>query len=172
MIEVVLRCGGLVALVDEADLPLVSSIKWYPAISGRGIRKIYARANLRENGARSIAMHRLILGLKKNDEREVDHINGSGLDNRRQNLRICTRSENSRNRRNIVNKHGLKGVSFDHRKKKPWRAQIVTGDRRKPKGLGYFTTKEEAASAYDHAARKYFSEFAATNLEAKPCPRV
>ncbi len=105
-----------------------------------------------------VSMHRIILGIRGN--KEVDHRNGNGLDNRRENLRPATRMQNSRNSRQykqIVS--GLKGV---YPQRKGWKALISV--RGKAKKLGYFDNKYEAALAYDAAAKKYFKEFANLNL--------
>ena len=88
----------------------------------------------------------------------IDHIDGNRLNNRIENLRNASRSDNNRNvalQRN--NKSGYKGVSFMKRDS-VWVAQI-THDR-KNYFLGRFKTPEEAYSAYCAAARKLHGEFA------------
>ena len=91
----------------------------------------------------------------------VDHINGDTLDNRKQNLRICTQSGNCMNRRKGANKTSIyKGVTF-LKSKKRWMAQIKTKGNRKP--LGTFKTEDKAAIAYNIAAIKMFGEFARPN---------
>lgn len=98
----------------------------------------------------------MILKIKK-----IDHKNGNGLDNRLKNLRIATESENSRNQnKRRTNKSGFKGVSWGTRDNK-WRSYITING--KFKSLGYYSSKEDAAKAYDKAAIKYFGEFAKTN---------
>ena len=96
-------------------------------------------------------MHRLILGAKEGQC--VDHINGDPLDNRKENIRICTLSQNSQNRRQRKdNTSGLKGVSWAKREKK-WVSYIRSGG--KHLWLGYFNDKNDAAKAYDKAVIKY-----------------
>lgn len=93
---------------------------------------------------------------------ETDHINGDRLDNRKENLRICTRVQNFQNMKmHIDNTSGFKGVSWDSEREK-WISQIFTGGH--TKFLGRFEDSEKAARVYDDAARKYFGEFARTNF--------
>ncbi len=99
-------------------------------------------------------MHRLIMDCP--DGMDVDHINGDGLDNRRENLRIVTRSQNLRNRKTFKNsKSGFKGVIFNPVNGK-WKAII---------NLGTFDTSEEAAKAYDEAIKKLFGPLAKPNFD-------
>lgn len=88
-----------------------------------------------------------------------DHINGNKLDNRRCNLRICTPHQNNLNRPNVTGKY--KGVYWCKRLKK-WMAQIMIGERNKY--VGSFPNEEEAAFAYNEAAKKYHGEFARLNV--------
>src|SRR4030042_844836 len=95
------------------------------------------------------------------DHLVVDHIDHNGLNNRKENLRICTFAENCRNLRASRHKSSkYKGVHW-HKKCKKWAAQ-VTCDH-KTRHLGYFGDEIGAAKAYDRAARKYHEEFAQTN---------
>jgi len=102
-------------------------------------------------------MHQHILSGAK----EIDHKNGNGLDNRRENLRSVSRAENQQNRRglNANNTSGFIGVSPEGNR---WRATIrVSGHQRH---LGYFDTAEEAAQARDFATREAFGDFARLNF--------
>lgn len=104
---------------------------------------------------RRVSMHRLVVGAEAGDV--VDHINGNGMDNRRENLRIATPQENARNRRPMDG--SFKGVK---RAGKRWRAMIkVDGGKRLL--IGDFDTAEKAAYAYNLAAVLHFGEFAWTN---------
>lgn len=105
-------------------------------------------------------MHRLIMRAKKGQI--LDHINGDRFDNRKENLRFCTNSQNLANRsKTSLNKSGYKGVTFIPGRLRPWRAVITY--KGKYTNLGYFETKEQAALAYNKAAVKYFGEFARYN---------
>ena len=105
-------------------------------------------------------MHRLILNAMKG--MDVDHINHDGLDNRRSNLRLCTRSENLRNQRALRSSTGLKGIHLDKRGR--WTAYIKPNAQKSHKFLGYFDNAIDAAVAYDAAARQHYGEFARTNF--------
>ena len=89
----------------------------------------------------------------------VDHINHNRLDNRRENLRICSPQENSMNAGKRHNSSGIMGVSWDKENNK-WKAQIRINGRNK--NLGRFNTIEEAAEARRQAEIEYFGEFAPT----------
>ena len=91
----------------------------------------------------------------------VDHINGDRLDNRKENLRFCTLSQNSMNKRGRSSRTSkYKGVCYAKRRNK-WQASIrVDG---KERFLGYFNNEEDAAKAYDEAALKFYKEFAKIN---------
>ncbi len=94
-------------------------------------------------------------------EAEIDHCNVNTLDNRVNNLREATRSQNKANRRVLkTNRTGLKGVEDTGRLSaaKRYRARIMVNG--KTTNLGYFTTPELAHVAYAKAAVKYFGEFA------------
>ncbi len=113
----------------------------------------------------SIKLHRRILGLT-DPKRVVDHINGNSFDNRRSNLRVCSSGENIRNQRPHRRKlHSqFKGVTWDTKNKpNPWVVRIQVG--RKRKTLGNFASAEEAARAYDKAAREMHGRFALTNKD-------
>src|SRR5579863_1550584 len=107
-------------------------------------------------------MHREIM--KPSKDEEVDHINHDKLDNRRENLRVCTGSQNQCNRRRkLKNTSGYKGVCW-YRSKNRWKAALnIKG---KCVWTGLFKNKEEAAHAYDEAAKLHHGEFAYLNFPA------
>jgi hypothetical protein len=141
---------GQNTLVDTADYDMLNQWNWC-AQWCEETQSFYAQKG---GGVR---IHQLILGCKWGD-----HKNHDTLDNRRENLRKCTRSQNARNARiRVDNKSGFKGVSWTERLNK-WQVRIVVN--RKSKYLGLFTSKEDAARAYDRAAEIYHGEFALKNF--------
>jgi hypothetical protein len=111
------------------------------------------------NGKRHL-VHRVIWPLVcgKWPEFDIDHINGNRADNRLTNLREATRSENRRNCRiRGDNKSGLKGVGF-HKKRGKYRARIKADGI--TTNLGFFSTPQEAHTAYCTAADKHHGQFA------------
>ena len=102
--------------------------------------------------------HREIMGLSKEDKSVfVDHINHNKLDNRKENLRLCSNSENCKNR-NIAknNKSGVTGVTWSKQMNK-WKANI--GVDNKLIHLGFFSDKEKAIEARKEAELLYYKEF-------------
>jgi len=105
-------------------------------------------------------MHRIILNVTNKDE-VIDHRNGDGLNNTRDNLRVCNNKQNLRNqKKHKDNKSGYKGVCWLKNANK-WHSQIVFNRQRIH--LGLFTCPIEAAKAYNTAAVKYFGQFANLN---------
>jgi hypothetical protein len=151
---------GRVAIIDDEDWELVKDFKWVANKSAKN--HVYVIAQ--------ISLHRLLMGLKPGDKRQVDHIDGDGLNNRRSNLRVVTVLQNARNRKKTQTRRHprvpspYKGVRYQHREpplKKPWQAQIKVAE--KQESLGYYATAEEAALAYNKAALEHFGEHAWLN---------
>lgn len=145
--------NGGEAQIDPGDVEKVSAFCWYGVIRN-GVR--YARIAA---SGKAVYLHHLILPAVRG--MTVDHKNGDGLDNRRSNLRYATHSQNSRNAKKRDNLSGYKGVSW-HDKANRWHARIWTGE--KSRHLGLFDFPEDAADAYDTAARELYGEFARVNF--------
>jgi hypothetical protein len=140
-----------IALIDDEDYDLVSHYKWYAQKGNNGI--FYAVTTI------TIPMHQLIIGAKG---QAIDHINGDGLNNQKNNLRTATSQENSFNRRKRSGCSSLyKGVCWNKKAKK-WRAYLTKNQ--KHVSLGYFKDEKEAARAYDKAALIHFGSFAKLNF--------
>jgi len=152
---------GYFALVDDEDFDHLMQWSWQLFRCGRSDRKyLYARG--RGKDGKHIFMHREIM--LPNPESVVDHINYDGLDNRRSNLRICNQSQNSGNTRQVRSKIGFRGVT------KTLRGEYVAklGREGAVVHLGTYPTAEDAALAYDKAAREHFGEFATLNYPEEP----
>ena len=154
---------GQFAIVDDADYDWLNQWKWYASEDHSG--KFYpTRMASRKEGKRyTIKMSRQILGLKRGDKRQADHRDHNPLNNRRNNLRICTNQQNQMNQKpqRRITSSKYKGVCWCKRHKK-WQAQIMIN--KKVKYLGYFTSEIDAALAYNEGAKKYFGEFAYLNV--------
>lgn len=147
---------GRYTTVDDEDYEFLSRWKWCYQPRGYGYA---ARSSGR---SKTFHMHRVIMNAPKG--LEVDHINGDGLDNRRSNLRLCTKAQNQYNQRpKCRGTSQFKGVSWKTTANR-WVAQIQVNGRKL--FLGYFQNETEAAQAYDQAARQLFGEFARPNIEA------
>lgn len=126
---------------DVEDYEKINKHVWHIDDSG------YVRSRI--NG-KLIRMHRLITDCP--DSMIVDHKNGSKSrnDNRKNNLRICTRSDNNKN----VN---TRGIHFEKHANK-WRTRIMVDNKKIH--LGYFSNERDALDARISAELKYYREFA------------
>lgn len=147
---------GHVLLVDDEDYERVSQRHW--CAHERADGHVYVTGAQYENGKQKhFYLHRFLLDAQPGQR--IDHINHNGLDNRRQNLRFCTPSQNSAN--SVKSKRGsnrFKGASKRHKR---WIASI--GENGRTIHLGCFSTAEEAAHAYNEAAKQRHGEFAYLN---------
>ena len=139
------------ATVDAADYEKLSQYKWHALSRGRTVYAICW------TGRRTIFMHRMILRPRKGYV--VDHIDGNGLNNRRCNLRVCTRRQNLANQRPRGGASGFIGV---HRKGNKWRAGI--NYRGEFYYLGLFDDPVEAAKARDRKAYELYGVHAYLNF--------
>lgn len=149
---------GQFAAVDDSDFDWLSAWKWQAQYDPTTKGYYAARSEGPKGNRKRIIMHRQILGLTHGDGLQGDHINLDTLDNRRQNLRIATQSQNAKNhRKQRNNASGYKGVSWCSAAGM-WMARCsVNGDRRY---LGVFPDKESAYFAYVNAAKEHHGEFA------------
>jgi len=148
------------ALVDDADYPLVSRVRWAAMKSERKHFEdtFYAVRTPTVDGKKVVLlMHRLILNAP--DDRHVDHADHEGLNNRRFNLRLSTVAQNTQNMRKAD--RGLpRGVVFVESREK-YVASIRVGGRHK--ALGYFDSAEAAGAAYDAASLLHHGDFGIRN---------
>lgn len=150
---------GKVALVSDHWFEELNKYKWYAKMNGNSNIYYAVRQPSWSFGKRKIIyMHRAIMG--DPIDMEVDHIDRNTLNNQVENLRLCTRSQNMRNTGKRTNSaSSYKGVSKNRSK---WDARLRINGKIMYRGL--FSTPEEAAHAYDEAAKKHFGEFANLNF--------
>jgi hypothetical protein len=153
---------GKEILVDAEDFKRISQHSWRLSYSQtkRAIRtQVCVQTDI---DYKTVKLHRFIVNAP--EDFDVDHKNGNPLDNRKENLRVCTRSSNLQNASKYQRKGGTssryKGVSW-HKAAKKWEAGLQVDGKRK--WLGLFDLEIDAAKAYNEAASQYFGEFARIN---------
>jgi len=149
---------GKVAVVDAGDYENLCGYNWFARRSGN---TFYAH---RSQDGTIIAMHREIL--KPPAGLMCDHKDHNGLNNTRNNLRLCTAAQNQYNQRpQTGGTSKYKGVYWDENRRK-WRAEIGYGGRLIH--IGRFDYETDAAIAYDDRAIELFGEFAFLNCQCRP----
>ncbi len=147
-----------IVLLDDADHYEQSKFLWH--ISSTRNTYYVRRETHIYNKRDVIYLHREIMSVPS--DMKVDHINGNGLDNRRENLRVCTHQQNLFNGRKHQNcSSRFKGVSWSQSRSR-WCAFIKRNG--KTVNLGRFRVEVEAAIAYNRAATELFGEFANLNV--------
>ncbi|MGA2915999.1 MAG: AP2 domain-containing protein [Sedimentisphaerales bacterium] len=147
---------GKFAKVDPEDYHKLAQYDWHLEES-KNRKNCYA---VQYEDSRYVKMHRVIMNAPAG--KIVDHINGDGLDNTKRNLRIATYAQNSYNKR--LKKKGTskyKGVYF-YKQTNKWASHINYNNKRLH--LGYFDNEQDAARAYDNAAKIYHGDFAVLNF--------
>lgn len=141
--------------IDGEDFSRIFPYKWYFHNDGYivGYRHGFHNNKL-------VRLHRLLLDAKNGEF--VDHADNNKLNNKRSNLRICTKSQNQFNRGPYkTNTTGHKGIQFSKRerdKKRPWKVKFNVNYREYY--VGCFETKEQAISAYNEAIKPHHGDFA------------
>ena len=149
----VTKSGDTEFLIDKEDYPLVSKYGWMLHSGGYIYGYIPSTKKL-------VYLHRFLKDAPKG--KMVDHINRNKLDNRKSNLRLVTRSQNMYNSIGKKKRRSkYKGVYFSENRKK-WIAQINVS-KNKMKYLGGYTAQEEAALAYNNAAKSICGEYVLLN---------
>lgn len=172
------------ALCSDEDYDELMKYRWHRYLGNRHIYYAKRATPMKEFGRqRTVLMHRQILGVLWDNSIQVDHKNSNGLDNTRENIRLCTPSQNAMNRtrRHASSKYsGVKFRGLTSKKKnpdgtyytsictKPWRVDIMVQGK-KIHG-GSYATEIEAALAYDKLAIQYHGEFAKLNFPQKENP--
>lgn len=151
--------NGTEFIIDDEDFVKVDQYTWHintPPSS----KTSYVMANISKKV--KIKLHRFLLNVT-NSKIQIDHINGNGLDNRKENLRLVTNAQNSRNKSKYITTNSTskyKGVFFCKQRNK-WVAQICL-DYKKI-FIGRFKTEIEAAKAYNEKALTLFGQYAKLN---------
>jgi hypothetical protein len=125
------------ALIDREDAALVLPYRWH-------LKQGYAHTwIIDKEQTKTLAMHRLILGLDAGDSRQGDHVNRNKLDNRRDNLRIVNnhaeQNQNLSSHKDSTSKH--RGVCWNEQRQK-WEVYVCVNGKRK--NLGRYDDEAEA----------------------------
>ena len=143
--------------IDDEDWKKVKAFMWHVSYQRKKCVAVVTRWK-NDDKVTTLSLHRFLTPCA----RMIDHKDGDPLNNKRSNLRACTRAENNRNRgKSINNVSGFKGV-YLRKNKNRFCAQIRVN--RQKIHLGYFSTKEDAAKEYNKAATRYFGKFARLNV--------
>ncbi len=138
-------------LLNSEDIEKAKQYHWMVRPLGRKKEHFYAVANIGKG--KQILLHRLILNAAKGQY--IDHVNHDTLDNRKQNIRLCTQSENMRNSQRDT-PSGVQGVYW-HKINKKWIARIFINNT--SIFLGSYVTKDEAIKKRKQAEVDYYGEF-------------
>lgn len=157
--EIPIVKSDLKILVDEDDYHRFAWLNWY--LNDNGYVVMDVPKPKRNLFPAKVRLHRLIIAAPSG--MDVDHINGNKLDNRKSNLRVCTRSENLQNKeQGWTDPHRLKGAYLNKRSKEfPYMSsiQIPGSSPKKSKYLGVFKTEIEAHEAYMKASLELHGEY-------------
>ena len=148
---------GYVTTVDDEDYEWLRQFIWHarPELhTCYAGRKFFGTVKL---------MHSMILNVDM--PREIDHVDGNGLNNCRGNLRVVTRQQNCQNRRVLHHSSHYKGVSW-RASSGTWRVRITVDDR--TAHCGDYENEEAAALAYNQVAKQLFGQFACLNEIHQP----
>lgn len=146
------------AIVDDDVYEQIKDRSWRVMTVTNGAQYIVWKGRVSGKHT-TVYLHRLVMEDQKG---MIDHINGDPFDNRRENLRVTTNSQNQMNSKKKAGVKSIyKGVSWNSKLQK-WKVQI--GIDGKDYFIGYFENERHAAYAYDLNAPIFFGEFARLNF--------
>ena len=152
------------ALVDDDDYYWLSQWNWF-AVEIKNIwyaRRSKKKGVLRSNEKYEIYLHRIVMKCS-NINFVIDHLDKNGLNNQKENLRICTKSENNKHTSSHKNSSSqYLGVSYDKNRNK-WSANLMNNGKRIL--FKRYNTEIEAAKAYDITAKTQFGVYANLNFK-------
>lgn len=148
--------NGIKFLVSVDDINKIKEYGWCVGNNGYVVAHIKNKVTM---------LHRFLN--REYDGKIIDHINGDKLDNRRENIRCANDFQNAQNQNiSTRNTSGYKGAHFNTKEQK-WQANIRAFN--KTYSLGWFATKEQAALAYNEAAKKLHGKYACLNPIGDTC---
>jgi hypothetical protein len=155
---------GKVALVDDEDFEYLSQFKWQyqqDKQTGYAKRGVYLGGGRANSKWKIVMMHKEVM--KAEQTQKIDHKDGNGLNNQKDNLRHCDSAQNMRNskKRSALTSSPYKGVCYQKKRNRYLASIAVDG---KKIFLGRFFQEDDAARAYNEAATKLFGEFALLNV--------
>lgn len=171
MAKIIELTKGKRTIVDDDDYDFLMQWRWVAFRTPKPVAEYYAVRTFRNHqpdGTQkcgAIRMHNAIFQVPKGFK--VDHIDRDGLNNQKSNLRQATTSQNNANKGPCSNNQsGFKGVSLVRaNRSRPWAATV--SHNRQVIYKEVFATREEAARAYDRAAKAFFGEFSYQNFPDK-----
>lgn len=146
---------GEYAEIDDDCFNIVDKYSWYTLVSDKN-NTYYAATKIKR---KTLLMHRLLLGLQPGEI--CDHKDGNGLNNKLDNIRKCTFSQNQQNKSKTTNTTTSKYKGVYLKRLYKWYASIRINT--KFIHLGVYDTEIEAARAYNTAALRMFGQFAKLN---------
>jgi hypothetical protein len=149
-----------ITIVDDEDYEYLMQWKWHAHKAPHDKGWHVLRKEQKNGKQKAIWMHRVIMNASSG--LDVDHKDLNGLNNQKNNLRVCKHFQNMQNKaKQSNNTSGYKGVYLNKRNGK-WVAQIKLNY--KMKNLGEFQNIIDAAKMYDTKAVELFGEFAVLNF--------
>jgi hypothetical protein len=154
--------NGNIMLVSQCDIDIANKFKWY--LNSNGYPATYGTHDGDIKFSRPVPFHLILYANSVPSGYVIDHINRDRLDNRRENLRMCTPLQNSYNKSKPKNSHNTyKGVTKVGTKNPTYTASITKeGVKREMKRI---PTERQAAEMYDLMAEELFGEYAAKNFK-------